>query len=61
MSPRRRRGRPPEDGTKGENVTIRLSPALQDHVCREALRRGTSVSAIVRRALRRMLSDRLSA
>jgi len=40
---------------RAESVTVRLDPDAHDAACRKALREGTSVSEVVRDALRRDL------
>jgi hypothetical protein len=51
--PGKRRGRPPlRDGEETESVPVRLPRSVYDAVCREALAKGVSVSAVVRAALR---------
>ena len=53
-----RRGRPrlPDD-QKTEPVTVRLPGRLHDQACREASKRGVSVSRVVRVALVRLVNE----
>lgn len=59
MTPPRRRGRPslPAREALGDPIVVRLPLELHDRACRAAIREGTTVSEVVRIALRRMFRD----
>ena len=54
MTPRRPRGRP-RLPTQTQVLSVRVSQALYDHLCRRAIQRGTSLSAYVRTTWRAFL------
>lgn len=47
---KRRRGHPflPPEQRRSESVRVRMTPAEMDEVCREALRTGRTVAAMIR-------------
>lgn len=54
----KRRGRPAlVEGQIAECVRVKLGHDLHDRACQEALRHGVSVSAVIRRALSRMVAS----
>lgn len=54
-APLRKRGRPPLGDGPAELVPVRLDPALRAAVDERAARDGTTVSDVIRRALRRYI------
>lgn len=56
MSPKRRLGRPAlVAGQRGESLTAVVTREIYDEACRIALRRGITVSAVVRAALEQLV------
>lgn len=57
MIPDRRPGRPRLSDETPSYARVNLPAPLHDRVCRVAIRRGVSVSEVIRQSVRRSLDD----